>query len=841
MITLAHKHRKIRALVIAFATMIVCYGGSAVVASASDMSTLCGGLNSTPTVLGGGYTCSDPRAGTFYFDQSGNRIGSPAPGSLVPPGSDVATQCALVPGGKITSDGNGGFVCSGPQTGQLSYDKTGTYKQPGQETCSLLGSWSFNDCIWVPLMEWLGSWFLTMGAALLKLSGLLFDMLIGSVIISFGQTLQNLGVIAAITTGWDAFRDLANILIIGMFTFIAISTILGSKEYGYKKLVARVIIIAVLMNFSLLFTKLIIDASNFTAYQFYNQMSGQSAQVGSNTSPSFDTAAAFLTPLGITSVWSDTENLPKQVGGATGSGVQAFLTGFIGGILLVAIAAVLFYGVILIATRAVMIIVLMLTSAVAFATYLLPKFAESKYGWKGWWEALINCAVFAPLLMLFLSLSLLIVHGAVPSTGSITMGSIIANTTDASSSSSAGWTIIITYIITVGLLYVSLKISSQFASMASGISLAGMAAGTLALATGGVTGLVARNTVGRLGSNRLETLQNRITAKGEGYEPTKWETRRMEAYKSLSTKTFDPTKTKLGASLTKGAVGSSALKDAGKGGYDGVKDRQAKAAAKRADGIAISKERIAAVTTAKDQKNLDAAKVIREDVIKTKKESQPDRPSFEGNLKAHQAAQEQDLSDRKSKTASYESQMSAAKQRIQNAADEATRRSETQKLAEIENRKMDDLGAIDARITTREANMGQLRTKLVQLNAEAEGAVDASINHIISAAEAKIATAKSAAKGIAESQKEAIGKNIAYQRWGTLVGRTLGTSDITRDPVASRIGKAFSDNKHHKAMKDLVDTIGHENEGHAAGGGAGGGGAGAHAAPPGGGAGAAHP
>ena len=38
----------------------------------------------------------------------------------------------------------------------------------------------------------------------------------------------------------------SNIVIIGMFTFIAIATILGITEYGYKKMLSRVLIVAVL-------------------------------------------------------------------------------------------------------------------------------------------------------------------------------------------------------------------------------------------------------------------------------------------------------------------------------------------------------------------------------------------------------------------------------------------------------------------------------------------------------------------------------------------------------------------------------------------------------------------
>jgi hypothetical protein len=339
-------------------------------------------------------------------------------------------------------------------------------------SCTVLspGTW-FERCLWIPLLSWLGSWFLTLGGAVLSFAGLLFDTVINVIIVGFGSTLQTLGLTGtngAITTGWDAFRDLANILIIGMFVFIAISTILGSKEYGYKKLVARVLVIAVLLNFSLLFTKLIIDASNFTAYQFYSQIAG----TGSTANPtSFDTAGAFLKPLGITSVWNDTSNFTNAVGQTTGSAMQGFLVGLVGGILLVGIAAILFYGTILIAARGVVLVVLMVTSAVAFATYLIPNFAGSRYGWKGWWEALINCAVFAPLLMLFLSLSLMIMRNApIPKSGN-NLGSILSNPAQLSVSGNLGWQIIMTYIFTLGLLYVSFKISSTFASSTSGMNL----------------------------------------------------------------------------------------------------------------------------------------------------------------------------------------------------------------------------------------------------------------------------------------------------------------------------------------------------------------------------------
>ena len=159
------------------------------------------------------------------------------------------------------------------------------------DTSYFTGDW-FTYCMWIPMLGWLGSWFLTMGGAILLIAGWLFDFLVMHGLINFQGTLSSLGILDAIETGWTVFRDLANIAIIGMFTFIAIGTILGSTDYGAKKLLSRVLIIAILINFSLLFCKLIIDASNFTAYQFYS-----AAAASASIDPGqFDMAKAFLKP-----------------------------------------------------------------------------------------------------------------------------------------------------------------------------------------------------------------------------------------------------------------------------------------------------------------------------------------------------------------------------------------------------------------------------------------------------------------------------------------------------------------------------------------------------------------
>ena len=498
------------------------------------------------------------------------------------------------------SNGPVGTTCqlSPQEVAQIA--QQGATQPPGGGVCT----W-YNPATWVggcflnPLLNTIGLMFLTVGGAVLELAGLLFDTLIQAVITGFGSTLQTLGIIGAITTGWDAMRDLSNILIIGMFVFIAISTILGSKEYGYKKLVSRVLIIAVLMNFSLLFTKLIIDASNFTAYQFYKQITGGSqTTTNSGTCATSDIACAFMQPMGITSIYGawQTGGAGTVVGKANvkanDDGWTALLAGMIGGILLVVVGLVLFYGVILIGARAVVLVVLMLTSSVAFATYLIPNFAESPYGWKGWWKALINCAIFAPLLMLFLSISLLILHHAPTLAADNTLGAIINNPSKIAYQTDT-WEVIMTYLFTIGLLFVSFKISSQFATMASGVNIASMVTGRIP----GLAGILGQQTIGRFGLGMSRRKADEANAARDLQEKAERSARTHTAagntYLANFAKDEAERQKKIAARKISSAGRYGAMADAkfgAKTSLSGRIDERAKAGAKIAEKLAPHKE-----------------------------------------------------------------------------------------------------------------------------------------------------------------------------------------------------------------------------------------------------------
>jgi len=73
---------------------------------------------------------------------------------------------------------------------------------------------------------------------------------------------------SAVALGWPIVRDFANILVVLGFIAIALATILRFKEYEAKALLAKLIIAALLINFSLIICGVAIDASHIVMKNF---------------------------------------------------------------------------------------------------------------------------------------------------------------------------------------------------------------------------------------------------------------------------------------------------------------------------------------------------------------------------------------------------------------------------------------------------------------------------------------------------------------------------------------------------------------------------------------------
>ena len=75
-----------------------------------------------------------------------------------------------------------------------------------------------------------------------------------------------------IKDGWTMVRDLFNLVFIFILLYAAIATILQYGNMDIKKILPGLIVAALLVNFSLMISKVVIDASHVFAWEFYNQI-----------------------------------------------------------------------------------------------------------------------------------------------------------------------------------------------------------------------------------------------------------------------------------------------------------------------------------------------------------------------------------------------------------------------------------------------------------------------------------------------------------------------------------------------------------------------------------------
>src|SRR3989338_1077359 len=116
--------------------------------------------------------------------------------------------------------------------------------------CSGLFNSSFTGCflklIYYSLFQ--------LPAFLLWLSALFFNALI-----SIGLSSEMTSTSTFLSNAWTVVRDLSNIFFILILLYISIKTILGLGGHEVKKMIFHVIIMALLINFSMFFTKVVID------------------------------------------------------------------------------------------------------------------------------------------------------------------------------------------------------------------------------------------------------------------------------------------------------------------------------------------------------------------------------------------------------------------------------------------------------------------------------------------------------------------------------------------------------------------------------------------------------
>ena len=259
-----------------------------------------------------------------------------------------------------------------------------------------------------------------------------------------------------VNTGWVLVRDVANMFYIFVMLVIAFGTMLKLEAYTWTKLLPRLIITAVVVNFSRTIMGVIIDFAQVIMITFVN---GYAAAAGGNFAQGFSLDAMFKIKQGAIAVGTNTD---FKI-------IIAYLLATV--MLAIALVVVSVFLAILLG-RIITIWILVILSPIAFLMGTFPKGQEY---YSKWWKQFQNAVIVGPVLAFFLWLSLATMSGG-NSWGAISGGSALGgrelDTKDLQigSSEAGGIEKVGSFVVSIAMLMIGLQMTQELGVMGSGLA-----------------------------------------------------------------------------------------------------------------------------------------------------------------------------------------------------------------------------------------------------------------------------------------------------------------------------------------------------------------------------------
>lgn len=343
--------------------------------------------------------------------------------------------------------------------------------------------------------------------AIAVLTGILADIFLTISINPATYGVSGNAVETGIQSAWQITRDLANIGFIFALFVAAFGLIVGRdiESFSPKKTVIRVVIMALLVNFSLFFCRIIIQTADIFSHVLANQIT-----VGNTANTSVDIIAKTLKEKGIKTVSLQmVKNVNPQtlfanskISNVTSGKNTAYLIvgSLIFFILIILIAMFVQMGMLFLG-RIVGLWMGIIVAPLAFVSFAIPFLADNKYiGFENWLKNFTKLAFLTPLYLFFVYLAAVLLK--------IGIGAEIATILSTDNSfylvNVAGIVIgtMIPLLISLFILMQGKKYATEMAGVigemvgkVSGV----VSAVAMGAATGG-TGMLARQTLGRAGA-----------------------------------------------------------------------------------------------------------------------------------------------------------------------------------------------------------------------------------------------------------------------------------------------------------------------------------------------------
>jgi hypothetical protein len=309
---------------------------------------------------------------------------------------------------------------------------------------------------------------------LLSMVGILLNWTIQFTVFQFGSYFGNS---SGLLIGWGILRDIGNIVLLFSFIFLGIMMVLNLDSAGSRQAIPKLLIVALLLNFSLFMTEAVIDVSNVLSAALYNQAStscqanGTNCTTASSNSKTFvnnGIAGQILQAGGLNTVFTIT---PQGSGNTSSNGTPisftqspfnklvfyVMLTIFVSVTIVVLLAAA-----VLLLIRGIVLVFIMVTSPLGFVATIVPIPAFQGIA-STWRKLLLSESFFAPVLLLLILVSLKIIAGLSsainPSSGSL-VAAISSGNTDINFTS-----IILLFSLVIGFMIASLMSAKQLGAV----------------------------------------------------------------------------------------------------------------------------------------------------------------------------------------------------------------------------------------------------------------------------------------------------------------------------------------------------------------------------------------
>jgi hypothetical protein len=211
--------------------------------------------------------------------------------------------------------------------------------------------------------------------------------IVGYALITFAGALVNLSFnlqsfvnVPIVQIGWTIVRDMVNMVFILIMLAVAFSTILQFQTYGWKKIIPKLVIIALTINFILIICGVITDFGNSMSSYFISAGSPNgTSEVGTNIMKAARAGAL------------------SQLRNDVNSSFTAELAALVMQLIFYIILAFILFAIgILMIYRLLALWVLIIVSPAAWISTII-----SPESFKNWWKKFINLAVILPVAMSF--------------------------------------------------------------------------------------------------------------------------------------------------------------------------------------------------------------------------------------------------------------------------------------------------------------------------------------------------------------------------------------------------------------------------------------------------------